>query len=56
MFNTQGDVFGSGSAKHLHSQEANDKTIFFKNQMGSNLDAYRANMLSSSKNMMFVEI
>jgi hypothetical protein len=28
--NTQGDVFGSGSAKHLHSQEANDKTIFFK--------------------------
>jgi hypothetical protein len=35
-------VFGSGSAKHLHSQEANDKTIFFLNQMGNNLDAYRA--------------
>ena len=34
-------MFGSGSAKHLHSQEANDQTIFL-NQMGNNLDAYRA--------------
>jgi hypothetical protein len=42
MLNTQGDVFGSGLAKHLHSQEAIDKTIFFLNQMGNNLDAYRA--------------
>jgi hypothetical protein len=42
FFNTHGDVFGSGSAKHLHNQEANDTAIFFKNQMGNNLDAYRA--------------
>ena len=28
-FHTPGDVFGSGSAKHLHSQEANDATILF---------------------------
>jgi hypothetical protein len=30
IFNTHGDVFGSGSAKHLHSQEANDTAIFLK--------------------------
>jgi hypothetical protein len=42
FFNTHRDVFGSGSAKHLHNQEANDTAIFFKNQMGNNLDAYRA--------------
>ena len=35
-------MFGSGSAKHLHSQEANDTAIFLKNQMGNNLDVYRA--------------
>jgi hypothetical protein len=28
--------------KHLHIQEANDTAIFFLNQMGNNLDAYRA--------------